>query len=87
MTMAFPAGSSGSESPITQAWTITPDDDTDLSVVPRCLILDQAGTVRMVPAGGSTAVSVPLQAGFNPIRPSRVLSTGTTSGLTIVGGL
>jgi hypothetical protein len=36
--------------------------------------------------GGSENVQVPLQAGFNPIRPTRVYASGTDSSLTIVGG-
>jgi hypothetical protein len=86
MNIPYPAGSPGAESPITQAITITPNNSNDLAQVPRCLILSAAGTVKMDLMGGTQGISVPLQAGFNPIRPTRVYATGTTAGLTIVGG-
>lgn len=86
MRTPYPMGGANASDPITQAFVITPDDDTDLDVCPRCLILDESGTVTMDLLGGSTNVPVPLQAGFNPIRPTRVYASGTDSTLTIVGG-
>jgi hypothetical protein len=79
-------GGANATDPITQAFAIIPDDDTDLDVCPRCLILDAAGLVTMDLLGGSENVQIPLQAGFNPIRPTRVYASGTDSSLTLVGG-
>lgn len=86
MRVPFPVGSPGAETPLTHLFEITPDDDTDLDVCPRCLILDAAGTVTVDMLGSGTMIAVPLLAGFNPIRPRRVYATGTDSSLTIVGG-
>lgn len=85
MNIPFPAGSSGGESSVTQAFVIAPSNTEDLAIVPRCLILSAAGVVKMDLVGGTAAISIPLQAGFNPIRPKRVYATGTAA-VTIVGG-
>ena len=84
-TMPYPAGSSGSSDSVTNGFVVTPSDDTDLATVPRVLILNEAGTVTMDLVGGATNVAVPLQAGFNPIRPSRIYATGTDA-VTIFAG-
>ena len=86
MRVPSPVGGPNATDPITQVFPITPDDDTELTICPRCLILDAAGLVTMDLLGGSENVQVPLQAGFNPIRPTRVYASGTDSSLTIVGG-
>lgn len=85
MSVPYPIGSPGVTDPITNAYAVTPSDTEDLPFCPRVLILDAAGTVKMNLLGGNTEVSVPLVAGFNPIRPTRVFSTGT-SAVTIVAG-
>jgi hypothetical protein len=79
-------GGANATDPITQAFAIVPNDFVDLDVCPRCLILDAAGLVTMDLLGGSENVQIPLQAGFNPIRPTRVYASGTDSSLTLVGG-
>jgi hypothetical protein len=86
MRVPSPVGGPNATDPITQVFAITPDDGTDLAICPRCLIIDAPGTVTMDLLGGSENVAVPLQAGFNPIRPTRVYASGTDSSLTIVGG-
>lgn len=86
MRIPYPVGAPGADTPLTHLFEITPDDEADLEVCPRCLILDVAGTVTVDMLGSGNMVAVPLQAGFNPIRPSRVYATGTDSSLTIVGG-
>lgn len=85
MSVPYPLGTTGSETPVVQAYVVTPSDTEELPVCPRCLILSAAITVKMDLLGGSKAVPVPLQAGFNPIRPTKVYATGTGSA-TIVAG-
>ena len=85
MNIPYTIGSPGATDPITNAYTVTPSDSADLPYCPRVLILSEAGTVKMNLLGGSTEVSVPLVAGFNPIRPTRVFATGSDA-VTIVAG-
>ena len=85
MSIPYPIGSPGVTDPITNAYAVTPSDTEDLPFCPRVLILDIAGTVKMDLLGGSSGVSIPLQPGFNPIRPTRVYATGTAA-VTIVAG-
>jgi hypothetical protein len=70
---------------VTNGFVVTPSNTEDLAMVPRVLILDQAGTVTMDLVGGASNVAVPLQAGFNPIRPSRIYAAGTDA-VTIFAG-
>lgn len=83
--MPYPAGTSGATDSITNGFVVTPSNTVDLTVVPRVLILSAAGTVKMDLVGGASGVSVPLQAGFNPIRPTRIYATGTAA-VTIFAG-
>ena len=85
MSIPYPLGSPGVTDPITNAYAVTPSDTEDLPFCPRVLILNAAGTVKMDLLGGSSGVSIPLQAGFNPIRPTRVYATGTAA-VTIAAG-
>jgi hypothetical protein len=84
-SVPYPAGTSGSMDSITNGFVVTPSDDDDLATVPRVLILSDAATVTMDLVGGASNVAVPLQAGFNPIRPSRIYATGTDA-VTIFAG-
>lgn len=72
------------DGPAQNAATITPNDSTDLTNTTRALLLSAAGTVTVDMVGTGTNIALPLQAGVNPVRVSRVYSTGTDS-LTIVG--
>jgi hypothetical protein len=81
----YPSGSTGALDSVTNGAVVVPDDAADLAIVPRVLILDEAGTVTMDLVGGARNVAVPLQAGFNPIRPSRIYATGTDA-VTIFAG-
>ena len=64
---------------------ITPNDDNDLVFKPRAITCLVAGTVRLMWPDGTTsnhtlAVGNPL-----PVRPVRILATGTTaSGIAIL---
>jgi hypothetical protein len=86
MIVPSPLGTHGGDQPVTRAYAVTPSDTEDLPACPYCLILEVAGKVKMDLLGGSKAVPVPLQAGFNPIRPTKVYSTGTDDvGLMVAG--
>jgi len=74
---------SGREIPADHAVIVAPNDGVDLEFMARALLLNDAGTVRVTTRGGET-VSLPLQAGYNPVSVSRVFATGTDAGLTIV---
>jgi hypothetical protein len=84
-SVPYPTGSSGATEAITNGFVVTPSNTVDLAIVPRVLILSAAGTVKMDLVGGASGVSIPLQAGFNPIRPTRIYATGTDA-VTIFAG-
>ncbi len=73
----FSNHASGLESPATGAFLITPDDASDLATRPRSLYIGVEGDVRVRMNG----VDITLQnvSGIVPIRPERVLATGTTA--------
>ena len=59
---------------------ITPSDSTDLAYISRALFIGGAGTIRVTPTSGQSAVTYTVPAGMIlPIRVSRVWSTGTTA--------
>ena len=65
------------DAPATGAFDITPNDSTDLSVLPRSLYVGTAGDLEVIMDG--TTVILVGASGFLPIRPSRVKSTNTTA--------
>jgi hypothetical protein len=62
---------------------VTKSDTTDVTKIngqwPRALLVGTAGTATVIDATGTTATSIPLQAGYNPISVQRVLDTGTAA--------
>jgi len=71
------------DAPASSAAVVTPNDSTDLETSSRSLLLSAAGTVTVDMVDVGTNIPLPLQAGWNPVRVSRVYETGTDS-LTIV---
>ena len=73
----------GLDSPADNAVAVTPNDSTDLANVPRAIYVGTAGNLVVHMKNGSgTAASVTFSAvpvGVLPIRPTRVLATGTTA--------
>lgn len=68
------------DSPATDGFDVTPDDDADLQFVTRFLYIGGAGDVSLVTKGGSTLTFTGLSAGsILTIRASRVRATGTTA--------
>ena len=71
------------DGPAKNAAAVTPNDSTDLTTAARALLLSAAGTVTVDMVGTGSNIALPLQAGINPVRVTRVYDTGTDS-LTIV---
>jgi len=65
------------DSPYSNAESITPNDGADLSTRPRALWVGVLGNVAMV-IGGATVTITGVQ-GLIPVRPERILLTGTTA--------
>lgn len=57
---------------------ITPDDNNDLTSLPKAIFVGVAGDIVVHNKAG-TSVTLTVAAGYHPIRPHRVLSTGTTA--------
>jgi len=77
MEDTFSNHASGLESPATGAFLITPDDASDLATRPRSLYIGAAGNIRVRMNG--VDVTLENASGVLPIRPERVLATGTTA--------
>lgn len=68
------------DSPSTDGFAVTPDDNTDVEFITRYLYIGGAGDVSLVTKGGSTLTFSGLTAGtLLPVRVSRVMATGTTA--------
>ncbi|MEI4488216.1 hypothetical protein V8J36_18640 [Frigidibacter sp. MR17.14] len=79
MSDPFQSHAPSLQSPASHLMAITPNDSTDLAQVPRALNVAASGTVRMITQGGETA-DVYVAAGIVfPLRPRRVMATGTTA--------
>ena len=78
---AFAKSEVRQQDPGTLAYEITPHDTNQLARIPRAIIVGAAGNVECYLKGDeSTAVTIYCAAGVPiPIRPFRILSTGTTA--------
>ncbi|MCB2128040.1 MAG: hypothetical protein KDE03_02905 [Rhodobacteraceae bacterium] len=66
--------------PARDALAVTPNDATDLSILPRALFVGQTGNVSARLAGGGTVVFQNVQAGsLLPVRALGINATGTTA--------
>ena len=81
----FAGYSPNTQSPISHAVAITPDDTADLSHLTRALYVGTGGDVRVTLADGSTLTFVNMVQGWHPIRVTRVWAAGTTAEF-LVGG-
>ena len=76
---------SGLEGPATHAFSVTPNDDTDLTETTRALYIGSAGSLRVTLLSGAEVTLANVAAGsVLPIRVSRVKATSTTA-TSIVG--
>lgn len=76
----------GLSAPATGGFAITPDDNTDLPILPRAMMVAGGGDLGVILADGSTLVLPALSAGVvYPVRARRVL--GSAGGTTATGVL
>lgn len=66
-------------SPVTGAFSITPNDSTDLAEVTLSLYVSVAGAVKVTMNDGSVVTYANLTAGRHPLRVKRVWATGTAA--------
>lgn len=70
--------------PARDAALVAPSNSADLAQLPRALFVGTAGNVAVVMAGGQAVTFENCAAGsLLPVRPTRVLATGTTAGAVI----
>lgn len=76
--------SAGLESPALDAFSITPNDATDLQEVTRALYIGSGGNVTVTTKGGAQVTFAGLTSGsLLPIRAVRVHATGTTASVIV----
>ena len=74
---AFTPGLTG---PIIGGFDVTPDDATDLALMPRGIMVTNAGDVAVVLPDDTTLTLPGLAVGnIYPVRVKRILATGTTA--------
>lgn len=78
-----PTTRAGGGAPAENAAAISLDDANELTYVTRAILASAVCTVKVTMKGGQT-VTLPLQAGYNPLRVKKVFNIGTTlSGATL----
>lgn len=76
---AFQGYSPNTQSPVTHAVSVVPDDAIDLGHLTRALYVGTGGDVRVTLADGGTLTFVNMVQGWHPIRVSRIWASGTTA--------
>ena len=83
MTDKFAQYNAGLTSPATNAFSITPNDSTDLAIIPRAFDVGVGGDVAVIYADDATNATHVLKnrpsGSCWPYRVKRVLVTGTTA--------
>jgi len=78
--MTLPESRAFNTSPASRAFSITPNDSDDLSIITRGLYVGTSGDVKVDLYGGDTVTFKNLAAGVvHPFVVRRVYSTGTDS--------
>lgn len=87
MSDSFSSHNTSLNSPARSAFAITPSDSIDLPETTRAIYTGVGGTMVCILAGDTTAVTFDsLPAGVViPLRIRRILSTGTTSSMQLIG--
>jgi hypothetical protein len=75
----FAAYSSGLDSPASDVFPITPDDDQDLAVATRAIRADTGGVVVLVAMAGPERTCRFADGETRAIRAKRIKATGTTA--------
>ena len=60
-------------------FTIVPSDTKDLAIVPRGIYVGVTGAVAMRDIAGNECIFVAMPVGIHPVRPRRILATGTAA--------
>ena len=71
---------SGSGEPANYWFAINPDDNADLDILPRAIYVGLTGTLVVRGADGHDETFTAIAVGYHPLRPRRILYTGTTAG-------
>ncbi len=80
MADRFPNRAGGANAPAKHAFSITPNDSTDLTQETRALYVGGSGNLAVVMASGQLVTFAGVTAGsLLPIRVDRVKATGTTA--------
>jgi len=83
----FATHSAGLDSPAGKAFTITPDDSNDLAISTRAVYTGTGGTLVVIlqdDVASVTFTNVP-PGQILPLRCRRVLATGTTASMNLIG--
>lgn len=75
----FAAYSSGLDSPASDVFPITPDDDVDLAVATRAIRANSGGDVVLVAMAGPERTCKFADGETRAIRATRIKATGTTA--------
>lgn len=75
----FAAYSSALDSPASDVFPITPDDDTDLAVATRAIRADTGGDVVLIAMAGPERTCKFANGETRAIRATRIKATGTTA--------
>lgn len=67
----------GVDSPAGGAYLVTKNDAADLPIFSRCLLVDADGLLKVTMYPNADVVTLPVVKGYNPLRVSRVWSTGS----------
>jgi len=87
MADLFATHAAGLDAPAQKAFSITPDDSTDLALTTRAIYTGKGGTLVCILLDDSAEVTFTnLPAGVVlPVRVRRVKATGTTASMDLVG--
>ena len=70
---------SGQGEPANHWFAISPSDSADLAITPRGIYVGVTGAVAMHDITGTAVTFVAMPVGFHPVRPRRILATGTAA--------
>lgn len=80
MSDAFSTHADSVFSPARRLRAVTPSDSTDLTAgIAKALLIGVGGTISVIAADDTAAVTLTVEAGILPVRVKRVRATGTTA--------
>lgn len=72
-------GQHGVTSSADRWYPVTPNDNADLPIKPKMIHVNGGGTVAMLDADGTLGTFTFASGAEKPLRPHRILATGTTA--------